>query len=88
MRERPTIPMKWNDPPILVHKMGRTTVVELVVRVTASGAPDPWTWDWRDVDFSAAVPEGAKVSALVYGGLDPSDENRVVRFRPHAHEMD
>ena len=85
MSERPRIPMK---PPILVHKMGRTTVVELVVRVTAHDAPDPWTWDWRKVDFSAAVPEGATVTALVYGGLDPEDDRRVVRFRPHAHDMD
>ena len=75
-------------PPILVHKMGRATIVELVVRVTAHDAPDPWTWDWRKVDFSAAVPEGAKVTALVYGGLDPEDDRRVVPFRPHAHDMD
>jgi len=40
------------------------------------------------VDFSAAVPEGATVTALVYGGLDPKDDRRVVRFRPHAHDMD
>jgi len=85
MGERPRIPAEL---PILVHRMGRTTVVQLMVRVTAHDAPDPWTWDWRKVDFSAAVPDGAKVSALVYGGVDPADERRVVTFRPHAHEMD
>ena len=85
MSEPPRMPMK---PPILVNKMGSATIVELVVRVTAHDAPDPWTWDWRKVDFSAAVPEGATVTALVYGGLDPEDDRKVVRFRPHAHDMD
>ena len=85
MSEPPRMPM---EPPILVNKMGSATIVELVVRVTAHDAPDPWTWDWRKVDFSAAVPEGATVTALVYGGLAPEDDRRVVRFRPHAHDMD
>ncbi len=85
MSEPPRMPRK---PPIQVFRVGPMTTTYLMVRVTSSGAPDAWTWDWSKVDFSGVVPDGAKVTALVYGGVDPEDNRRVVTFRPHAHEMD